>query len=739
MGNTPTYYLVNRETSCNSYKNFIYIVIDKTSREAAVVDPAWELDSLYRIIREYNADLTTVLLTHSHYDHVNMVEPLLDRYDARVYMHKREIEFYRFACKNLHPLSHLDSINLGQTVITCLSTPGHTAGGACFLLSGSLFTGDTIFIEGCGICSTSGGNAGEMFDSIQAIREQVEPGVCVYPGHSYGMAPGYPLSYLLKNNIYFHIPRKDDFVKYRRKKDQHSPYRALSAVRPPGDKNNKQNRSQGPGEPRAAGPISSPAIGVVPAALGDEEFKADHKVRYAYAAGGMCRGISSRELVVRMGKAGLISYFGTSGLGLNQIRDAIRSIREQLDSGQPYGMNVSANPADPGTEEEVFRLFLKYGIKNIEASGYLQVTPSLVMYRARGLKSGTNGRISTVHKIMAKVSRPEAAEKFLSPAPGKILKRLVAENNITRQEADLAGRVPMADDLCVTADSAGYTDREMAYALLPAIMKLRDEIMVKYGYTKRVRVGAAGGIGTPAAAAAAFILGADFILTGSINQCSVEAGTSPAVKNLLQRMNIQDTDYVPAKDMFEMGARAQVLKRGLFFPARAKKLYELYCQYQSLDEIETGIKKTLQEKYFKRSFADIYAEARSLYPPGEIRKADTSPRHKMALIFKWYLDHALQLALKGNAQHKLDYQVFCGPALGAFNQWIKGTELEDWRNRHVDVMAEKLMQETAVLLNQRLNSLSDQNHDSGQTIDRKINKGGYGCNINISPLPARVV
>ena len=681
MGNARTYYQVNQEVRCDSFKNLIYIVIDNTSKEAAVVDPAWELDSLYRTLREFNATLTTVLLTHSHYDHVNMVEPLLDRYDARVYMHNREIEFYRFTCKNLHPFSHLHSINLGKTVITCLFTPGHTVGGACFLLSGSLFSGDTIFIEGCGICSTSGGNPGEMFDSIQAVKEQVRPEVCVYPGHSYGMEPGYPWSYLLKNNIYFHITQKDEFVKYRRKKDQQSPYRSRSAVRSP------------------------LAVGVVPAALGDEEFKEDYKVRYAYAAGGMCRGISSGKLVVRMGKAGLISFFGTGGLALTQIRENIRSIQEQLGSGQPYGMNVLANPTDSAAEENIFHLFLKYGIKNIEVSGYLQVTPPLVMYRARGLKPGANGRISTVHKIMAKVSRPEVAEKFLSPAPGGILKKLVAENNITRQEADLAGRVPIADDLCVTADSAGYTDREVAYALLPAMMTLRDEIMVRYGYTKRVRIGAAGGIGTPAAAAAAFILGADFILTGSINQCSVEAGTSPVVKDLLQQMNIQDTDYVPAMDMFEMGARAQVLRRGLFFPARAKKLYELYCQYNSLDEIKTGIKQTLQEKYFKRSFEDIYAEARSLYPPREIEKAEKNPRHKMALIFKWYLEHALQLALEGNAAHKLDYQVFCGPALGAFNQWVKGTVLEDWHSRHVEVIAEKLMQETAELLNQRLNSL----------------------------------
>src|SRR6185295_12181791 len=117
-----------------------------------------------------------------------------------------------------------------------------------------------------------------------------------------------------------------------------------------------------------------------------------------------------------------------------------------------------------------------------------------------------------------------------------------------------------------------------------------------------IHVGAAGGIGTPQAAAAALIMGADFILTGSINQCTVEAGTSDAVKDLLQELNVQDTDYAPAGDMFEIGARIQVARRGLFFPARANKLYELYQRHGSLDEIDPKTRQQIQDRYFKRSF-----------------------------------------------------------------------------------------------------------------------------------------
>jgi len=202
------------------------------------------------------------------------------------------------------------------------------------------------------------------------------------------------------------------------------------------------------------------------------------------------------------------------------------------------------------------------------------------------------------------------------------------------------------------------------------------------------------------------MMGADFIVTGSINQCTVEAGTSVRVKELLQQINVQDTDYAPAGDMFELGAKVQVLKRGVFFPARANKLFELYRQFKSLDEIDDKTKTQIQEKYFHKSFSEIYQEIKSFYPSQEIEKAEQNPKHKMALIFRWYFGNSTQLALKGIEDGIVDYQVHCGPALGAFNQWVKGTDLENWANRHVDEIGIKLMEETALLLNQRIQEIS---------------------------------
>lgn len=201
-------------------KNYFYMITDIATRQAAVVDPAWELERLTSAIALLNVELKAILLTHSHADHTNLVEPLLERFDPEVVISKKEMDYYGYNCKNVRPVRDRDIIKLGKTEITTLLTPGHTVGSVCYLLSNSLFTGDTIFIEGCGMCTGNGGDAGNMFDSIQKIKSLVRPDVAVYPGHSYGKQPGYRLSHLLEENIYFLFKDKDVFIKYRTRGNQ---------------------------------------------------------------------------------------------------------------------------------------------------------------------------------------------------------------------------------------------------------------------------------------------------------------------------------------------------------------------------------------------------------------------------------------------------------------------------------------------------------------------------------------
>ncbi|MCR8982043.1 ACP S-malonyltransferase [Brevibacillus laterosporus] len=467
--------------------------------------------------------------------------------------------------------------------------------------------------------------------------------------------------------------------------------------------NRDENRREGVEEIEEKPFVQQPEASVI-TTVGCKQFMQDYQLQYPYLAGGMYKGIASKELVVKLGKAGMMGFLGTGDLHLSQIEKSIQYIQRELHAGQAYGMNLLHTPDKQEREDQLVDLYIQYGIKAVEVSAYMSITSALIKYRAHGVKKLPDGTVSSTNRIIGKVSRPEMAEQFLRPAPEYLVEKMVRENKITRDQAHMLSTIPMADDLCIVADSGGPTDGVASYVLLPAMILLRDEMMRKYKYPKKVRIGAAGGIGTPEAAAAAFMLGADFILTGSINQCTVEAGTSDTVKDLLQQVQIQDTAYAPAGDRFEIGAKVQVLKRGVFFPARANKLFELYSQYNSLEEINEKDKKLIQVKYFNRSFEEVYEKCKQNASQVEIDKAEKNQKYKMALIFKWYLAHSINVAIDGIPEQQVDYQIYCGPALGAFNRWVRGTSLESWKNRHVDEIGVKLMEETIKILDAKLRS-----------------------------------
>lgn len=441
--------------------------------------------------------------------------------------------------------------------------------------------------------------------------------------------------------------------------------------------------------------------------LGSRSFVEEYNVRYAYVAGSMCKGISSVDMIVRLASKGILGFFGSCALPIGEIEVAIQEIQKALVNGESYGMNLTYNPSHPELEEETVDLYLKHGVCHLEASSYLQLSEALVKYRLNGVRKDVNGEIVVPHKVLAKVTRPESAELFLSPPPKRIVSSLLEGGKITQVEADLAAELPMADDLCAMADSAWHTEKGNASVLIPSMIRLRNKKMSLFNnYSKKVRVGAGGGMGTPESIATAFLLGADFVLTGSINQCSVEASTSTIVKDLLQNMNIQDTDYAPAEEMFEMGAMVQVLKKGGVFKARSEKLYLLYRQFGSWDEIDQSTKTQIEERFFGGSFQEIFEKVK--VEMGEnsalIKRAENNPKAKMSLVFKWYLHHSVNFALQGVPEKKVDFQIYCSPILGAFNQWVSGTELNNWQNRHVDFIAKKLMEDAELYLSEALST-----------------------------------
>src|SRR5205823_7290352 len=140
-----------------------------------------------------------------------------------------------------------------------------------------------------------------------------------------------------------------------------------------------------------------------------------------------------------------------------------------------------------------------------------------------GIHRESTGRIVTPNRVLAKVSRVEVATKFLSPPPEGLLQELLRQGHLTPEQVRLAARVPIAQDLTAEADSGGHTDNRPAITLVPTLVALRDRLQEKHGFDVPLRIGAAGGIATPAAVTAAFAMGAAYVVTGSINQACVES------------------------------------------------------------------------------------------------------------------------------------------------------------------------------------------------------------------------
>ena len=150
-------------------ENFIYLISDKKSGRAAVVDPAWDVDEVIKLAEQKGVRITDILLTHSHHDHINGIQRVLDKYDAQLHLLKAEAQFWGQHL-DLPTLHHGgDIIHIGDTDIEILHTPGHTPGSACYKVNHDLITGDTMFVFGCGRCDLHGGDPNIMYDTLHKL------------------------------------------------------------------------------------------------------------------------------------------------------------------------------------------------------------------------------------------------------------------------------------------------------------------------------------------------------------------------------------------------------------------------------------------------------------------------------------------------------------------------------------------------------------------------------------------
>jgi len=196
------------------FPNFIYLVEDPSSADVVIVDPAWDPDAVIKTIETARLQLRGILLTHAHSDHMDAVADIVTHTPVPVYLSKEEIDFSGISIGGLLSCYHEQPLQLGSITVEPLLTPGHTVGSTCYLAHNSLFTGDTLFIEGCGHTDAPGGCPNTLYASLQYLKREISEDTLVYPGHRYLRSPGVALRDIRRHNIYLNIKSQVAFVDF---------------------------------------------------------------------------------------------------------------------------------------------------------------------------------------------------------------------------------------------------------------------------------------------------------------------------------------------------------------------------------------------------------------------------------------------------------------------------------------------------------------------------------------------
>jgi len=210
-------------------ENFVYLLVDESSKSAAVVDPAWDVPAIIEKAKLLDVSVTDILLTHSHNDHINGIDELLSHYDAQVHILKSEASFW--GKQLINPSLHYggDIIKLGDTEIEIMHTPGHTPGSACYRTDEDIITGDTLFVFGCGRCDLHGGDPEQMFTTLKRFKDDLPDNIIIHPGHNYSIQSSSTVGEEINGNPFMHFTEVDNFIRYRMKvhdKIRNSPYSA---------------------------------------------------------------------------------------------------------------------------------------------------------------------------------------------------------------------------------------------------------------------------------------------------------------------------------------------------------------------------------------------------------------------------------------------------------------------------------------------------------------------------------
>ncbi len=209
--------LIIEQIEIGPMQNFTYIIGSRETREVAIVDPAWDIDSLVKHFEEKDYKLTAALATHYHPDHVGGsmgghniegVAQLMEKLPVKVYAHKQEADGIKkvteLSDSDIVKVESGDTLKIGNIEVEFLHTPGHTPGSQCFRIKNTLVSGDTLFINGCGRVDLPGSNSEDMFHSMRKLADLPED-TLLLPGHNYGHVPNATLGETKGMNVYMNV------------------------------------------------------------------------------------------------------------------------------------------------------------------------------------------------------------------------------------------------------------------------------------------------------------------------------------------------------------------------------------------------------------------------------------------------------------------------------------------------------------------------------------------------------
>ena len=192
--------------------NFVYVIGDRSTGEAVIVDPAYDIEELLALLASDDMAVTGALATHDHADHIggdlfgNAIEgiaALLDHVDVPVHVNQHEVPWIERTTGISDALVAHDSgdvVAVGDIAIELVHTPGHTPGSQCLLVSGRMVSGDTLFLEGCGRTDLPGSDPMAMYETLTKRLAAVPNETVLFPGHLYSAEPSEAMGDVRKNN-----------------------------------------------------------------------------------------------------------------------------------------------------------------------------------------------------------------------------------------------------------------------------------------------------------------------------------------------------------------------------------------------------------------------------------------------------------------------------------------------------------------------------------------------------------